>query len=142
MSSKWPLRRAAPGRWRCPAIMRATRRTLPNMRGSPPAPRDLPAISTSTSMSGARPDGEFRTEELLAEVMTRLIGDARHLTDGGAEVFDCAGQGRLDVFFLSGGQIDGAANINLVSFGNYRKPKVRFSGSFGSAPLFFLLPRL
>src|ERR1700694_4223300 len=159
--------------------MRATRRTLPNMRGSPPAPRDLPAISTSTSMSGARPDGEFRTEELLAEVMSRLIGDARHVavgaqspipaaaallarrrgggrpyvsilesrthnffTGGGRELFDCAGQGRLDVFFLSGGQIDGAANINLVSLGNYRKPKVRFSGSFGSAYLYFVVPRV
>ena len=130
-------------------------------------------------MSGARPDGGFRTEELLAEVMSRLIGDARHVavgaqspipaaaallarrrgggrpyvsilesrthnffTDGGRELFDCAGQGRLDVFFLSGGQIDGAANINLVSVGNYRKPRVRFSGSFGSAYLYFVVPRV
>ena len=30
------------------------------------------------------------------------------------ELFDCAGQGRIDVFFLSGGQIDGEGNINLV----------------------------
>src|SRR5688500_10593039 len=35
-------------------------------------------------------------------------------TDGGRELFDCAGQGRIDAFFLSGGQIDGQANINLV----------------------------
>ena len=130
-------------------------------------------------MSGARPKGALRSEELLAEVMSRLIGDARHVavgaqspipaaaallahrrgggrpyvsilesrthnffTDGGRELFDCAGQGRLDVFFLSGGQIDGAANINLVSVGDYRKPKARFSGSFGSAYLYFVVPRV
>jgi glutaconate CoA-transferase subunit B len=130
-------------------------------------------------MSAARPDGEFRTEELLADVMSRLIGDARHVavgaqspipaaaailarvrgggrpyvsilesrshnffTDGGRELFDCAGQGRLDVFFLSGGQIDGEANINLVSVGDYRRPDVRFSGSFGSGYLYFVVPRV
>jgi glutaconate CoA-transferase, subunit B len=130
-------------------------------------------------MSGAPPDGEFRTEELLADVMSRLIGDARHIavgaqspipaaaallarvrgdrrpyvsilgsrnhdffTDGGRELFDCAGQGRIDVFFLSGGQIDGEANINLVSIGDYRRPKVRFPGSFGSGYLYFVVPRV
>src|ERR1043165_9056760 len=38
-----------------------------------------------------------------------LLGSRRHnfFTDGGRELFDCAGQGRIDVFFLSGGQIDG-----------------------------------
>jgi glutaconate CoA-transferase, subunit B len=130
-------------------------------------------------MSDARPDQAFRTEELLADVMSRLIGDARHVavgaqspipaaaamlarlrggekpyvsilespsrnffTDGGVELFDCAGQGRLDVFFLSGGQIDGKANINLVSIGDYRNPKVRFPGSFGSGYLYFVVPRV
>jgi glutaconate CoA-transferase subunit B len=131
------------------------------------------------SMNGARPDGEFRIEELLADVMSRLIGDARHVavgaqspipaaaailarvrgrarpyvsilesrthdffTDGGRELFDCAGQGRVDVFFLSGGQIDGEANINLVSVGDYRSPTVRFAGSFGSGYLYFVVPRV
>ena len=34
-----------------------------------------------------------------------LLGSRRHtfFTDGGRELFDCAGQGRIDVFFLSGG---------------------------------------
>src|SRR5713226_1072724 len=179
MSRKLQFPRGAPGRWRCPAIMRATRPTWPNMRGSPPASRDLPAISTSTSMSGARPDGGFRTEELLAEAMSRLIGDARHVavgaqspipaaaallarrrgggrpwvsilesrthnffTDGGRELFDCAGQGRIDVFFLSGGEIDGEANINLVSIGDYDNPKIRFPGSLGAAYLSYVVPKL
>jgi glutaconate CoA-transferase subunit B len=129
------------------------------------------------SMSSAPPD--YRVEELLADVIVRLIGDARHVavgnaspipataaltaralgngrpyvsllgsrrhtffTDGGRELFDCAGQGRVDVFFLSGGQIDGEGNINLVSVGDYAKPKVRFPGSFGSSYLYYVVPRV
>src|SRR5262252_6686865 len=121
----------------------------------------------------------FRDEELLADVITRVIGDVRHIavgnaspipsiaallarargggmpyvsllqsrnhnffTDGGRELFDCAGQGRIDVFFLSGGEIDGAGNINLVSVGDYAHPKVRFPGSFGSAYLYYVVPRV
>lgn len=49
-------------------------------------------------------------------------------TEGSRELFDLAGQGRIDVFFLGGAQIDGAANINLV-----RAEGKRFPGSFGSA---------
>jgi len=129
------------------------------------------------SMTGAPP--EFRDEELLADVIAGLIGNARHVaignaspipaaaallarergngrpyvsllgsrrhnffTDGGRELFDCAGQGRIDVFFLSGGQIDGQGNINLVSIGDPARPKVRFPGSFGSGYLYFVVPRV
>ena len=53
-----------------------------------------------------------------------------------------AGQGRIDVFFLSGGQIDGEGNINLVSVGDYDKPKARFPGSFGSAYLYYVVPKV
>jgi glutaconate CoA-transferase subunit B len=121
----------------------------------------------------------FRSEELLADVIARLIGDVRHVavgnaspipataallarergngrpyvsllrsrmhnffTDGGRDLFDCAGQGRIDVFFLSGGQIDGQGNINLVSIGDYDHPKVRFPGSFGSAYLYYVVPKV
>jgi glutaconate CoA-transferase subunit B len=129
-------------------------------------------------MPSARPE-KFREEELLADVICRLIGDARHVavgaaspipataallareigdgkpyvsllgsrahtffTDGSRELFDCAGQGRIDVFFLSGGQIDGEGNINLVSVGDYDRPKARFPGSFGSAYLYYVVPRV
>src|ERR1700704_195757 len=72
-----------------------------------------------------------------------LLGSRRQtfFTDGGRELFDCAGQGRIDVFFLSGGQIDGAANINLVSIGDYEHPKVRFPGSFGSSYMYYVVPK-
>jgi glutaconate CoA-transferase subunit B len=63
-------------------------------------------------------------------------------TDGARELFDCAAQGRIDAFFLGGVQIDGNANINLVSVGDPDHPKARFPGSFGSSYLYFLVPRV
>lgn len=112
-------------------------------------------------------------EELLASVIARLIGDARHVavgaaspipaagalllkqkrpelrlsflhkrkgnpfSEGSRELFDLAGQGRIDVFFLGGAQIDGEANLNLVRAG-----KNRFPGSFGSAFMYFTVKRV
>jgi glutaconate CoA-transferase subunit B len=64
------------------------------------------------------------------------------LTNGGVELFDRAAQGRVDAFFLGGGQIDGAANINLVGPGEYPRSDVRWPGSYGSAQLYFLVPRV
>jgi glutaconate CoA-transferase subunit B len=73
-----------------------------------------------------------------------LLQSRKHnfFTDGGRELFDCAGQGRVDAFFLSGGQIDGQGNVNLVSIGDYEAPTVRFPGSFGSAYLYYVVPRV
>jgi glutaconate CoA-transferase subunit B len=73
-----------------------------------------------------------------------LLQSRKHnfFTDGGRELFDCAAQGRIDVFFLSGGQIDGQANVNLVSIGEPDQPNVRFPGSFGSAQLYFVVPKV
>jgi glutaconate CoA-transferase, subunit B len=73
-----------------------------------------------------------------------ILGSERHnpFTDGGRELFDCAAQGRIDAFFLGGGQIDGHANVNLVGLGAYPRSKVRWPGSFGSAYLYFLVPRV
>lgn len=122
---------------------------------------------------------DYKPEELLVGVITRLLQGVRHVavgmlspipgsasllakelsggemrvsvlgsrkmnpwTDGGVELFDFASQGRLDAFFLSGGQIDGQANVNLVGVGDYPQTKVRWSGSFGSAYLYFIVPRV
>jgi glutaconate CoA-transferase, subunit B len=73
-----------------------------------------------------------------------LLGSQRHTfwTDGGRELFDCAGQGRIDVFFLSGGEIDGEGNVNLVSVGEQDRPTMRFPGSFGSSYLYFVVPKV
>lgn len=69
-------------------------------------------------------------------------GEEPYRTDGGVDIFDCAGQGRLDYFFLSGGQIDGQANVNLLGVGDYPGTDARWSGSFGSAYLYFVVPRV
>lgn len=73
-----------------------------------------------------------------------ILGSPHHnsFTDGGVELFDLAAQGRIDAFFLGGGQIDGAGNINLVGTGKYPELDVRWPGSFGSAYLYFLIPRV
>lgn len=74
-----------------------------------------------------------------------VLGSIRNdfFCDGGVELFDIAAQGRLEAFFLGGGQIDGEANINLVGAGGeYPQTNVRWPGSFGSAYLYYLVPRV
>ena len=73
-----------------------------------------------------------------------ILGSRRFsdFTNGGVETFDRAAQGRVDAFFLGGGQIDGEANINLVGTGEYPRTAVRWPGSYGSAYLYFLVPKV
>jgi glutaconate CoA-transferase subunit B len=73
-----------------------------------------------------------------------ILGSRRNnsFTNGGVELFDLAAQGRIDAFFLGGGQIDGQANINLVGTGEYPTTDVRWPGSFGSSYLYMLVPRV
>ena len=82
----------------------------------------------------------------LSDGATRvsILGSRRHnaFTNGGVEIFDLAAQGRIDAFFLGGGQIDGQANINLVGSGAYPATDVRWPGSFGSSYLYYLIPRV
>jgi glutaconate CoA-transferase subunit B len=61
---------------------------------------------------------------------------------GSWEFFSLAQRGRLDVFFLSGVQIDQRGWINLHVLGEYERPRRRFSGAFGSAVLYPLVPRV
>jgi glutaconate CoA-transferase, subunit B len=77
-------------------------------------------------------------------VRVSILGSAQQnfFTNGAVEIFDCAAQGRIDAFFLGGGQIDGSGNINLVGTGGYPKSQVRWPGSFGSAYLYHLVPRV
>lgn len=62
--------------------------------------------------------------------------ESNPFTEGSRELFDLAGQGRIDVFFLGGAQIDGEGSINLV-----RAEGKRFPGSFGSAYMYGVVPR-
>jgi glutaconate CoA-transferase subunit B len=61
--------------------------------------------------------------------------EANPFTEGSRELFDLAGQGRIDTFFLGGAQIDGEGAINLV-----RAEGRRFPGSFGSAYMYSVVP--
>jgi len=72
--------------------------------------------------------------ELRVSMLHRRRGNP--FTEGSRELFDLAGQGRIDVFFLGGAQIDGEANINLV-----RAEGRRFPGSFGSAFMYSAVKR-
>ena len=77
-------------------------------------------------------------------VRISILGSEEHnfFTNGGVELFDCTAQGRVDAFFLGGGQIDGQANINLVGTGDYPQTDVRWPGCFGSAFMYYLVPRV
>jgi glutaconate CoA-transferase subunit B len=63
-------------------------------------------------------------------------------TEGARELFDLAGQGRIDLFFLGGVQIDGQANINLIGTGTPAGSSARLPGNFGSAFMAFTVPRV
>ena len=94
-----------------------------------------PVPGAAALLAGARTGGRMGVS---------VLGSERNnfFTAGGRELFDCAGQGRIDAFFLGGAQIDGQANINLVSVGPYERPAARFPGSFGSAYMYFVVPRV
>jgi len=80
----------------------------------------------------------------LERVRIVVLGSREHnfFTNGAVELFDCAAQGRVDAFFLGGGQIDGQGNINLVGTGDYPQTDIRWPGSFGSAFLYYVVPRV
>jgi glutaconate CoA-transferase subunit B len=97
-----------------------------------------PIPGSAALLARARSNGRLRVSILGSRADSPF-------TDGGRELFDCAGQGRIDAFFLSGGQIDGAGNVNLVGVGDladYPRAGQRFPGSFGSAYLYFVVPRV
>ena len=61
---------------------------------------------------------------------------------GSSELHFMAQKGELDLFFLSGIQIDRAGNINLHVLGNYEDPRVRLPGAYGSAMLYHMARRV
>ncbi len=73
-----------------------------------------------------------------------ILGSRRHFpfTEGSKEFFDLAQRGGVDLFFLSGVQIDGQGNINLHVVGDYGRPRVRFQGGMGSGMLYFMARRV
>jgi glutaconate CoA-transferase subunit B len=104
------------------------------------------AVGMSSPMpaAGAMLTRALDSKEGREPVQLSILGSVRHnsFTGGSEELFDCAAQGRIDAFFLGGGQIDGSGNVNLVGAGSYPTTDVRWPGSYGSAYLYFLVPRV
>ena len=73
-----------------------------------------------------------------------ILGDDKKttFTDGNRELFDCAAQGRIDAFFLSGAQIDKDGNVNLLGLGSPRQLHRRFMGSFGAPYMAMMVPNV
>jgi glutaconate CoA-transferase subunit B len=100
------------------------------------------AVGAASPIPGAA--AFLARERAGGRMRVSVLGSERHnpFTDGNVELFDCAAQGRIDAFFLGGGQIDGAGNINLVGVRGYPQSEVRWPGSFGSAFMYFMVPRV
>jgi glutaconate CoA-transferase, subunit B len=61
---------------------------------------------------------------------------------GSKEFYDFAQKGGLDLFFLSGGQIDRHGNLNTIAIGSADRPRLRLPGGAGSAMLYYLPRRV
>ncbi|MEM9062700.1 MAG: CoA-transferase [Pseudomonadota bacterium] len=85
-----------------------------------------------------------KAERKAGRMQVTIIHSRRHnpFTEGSRELFDLAARGGIDSFFLGGVQIDGQANINLVGVGEYPALKKRFPGSFGSALMYYVVPKV
>jgi len=62
--------------------------------------------------------------------------------EGHSELHFLAQRGDLDLFFLSGIQIDRQGNVNLHVIGDYQTPNMRLPGAYGSAMLYYMAHRV
>ena len=93
-----------------------------------------PIPGCAALLAQALSDGATRVE---------ILGSRKYSTFSGlADLFDCACTGRLDAFFLSPGQIDGCANINMHGIGDYPRLDVRWPGGHGSPLLYMMIPNI
>lgn len=100
------------------------------------------AVGESSPIPGAAAFLASRLSQGRLRVCALGSKTHNYFVNGSVELFDLAAQGRIDAFFLGGGQIDGQGNINLVGAGSYPRTDVRWPGSFGSSYLYYLIPRV
>ncbi len=89
--------------------------------------------------------GCILAEQLQASHATLIILGSQEyypFPAGSSELHFLAQRGDLDLFFLSGLQIDRRGNINLHVLGNYEAPKLRLAGAYGSAMLYYMAHRV
>lgn len=95
--------------------------------------------SSPVAAAGALLAQSLSSGETRALIFRNSIRDP--FPESGSELYDRIGQGRIDVFFLSGGQIDGNANLNMVGIGEYPATRVRFPGCHGTPVIYMMVPR-
>ena len=102
------------------------------------------AVGAASPIPGAAALLAKEEQKIKVKLRVTILHSLRfnNFTDGARELFDCAAQGRIDTFFLGGVQIDEQANINLVGTGDYPNLNKRFSGSFGSALMYYVVPKV
>lgn len=73
-----------------------------------------------------------------------VLGSQKYypFSGSGIEFFEFANRGGLDLFHVSGGEIDVHGNTNLHAIGDYEHPDVRLPGAFGTAVIFFVAGRI
>lgn len=100
------------------------------------------AVGAASPIPGAA--ALLAKSETDRRMQVTIIHSRRHnpFTEGSRELFDASAAGRIDSFFLGGVQIDGEANINLIGIGDYPHLKKRFPGSFGSALMYYVIPKV
>ena len=84
-------------------------------------------------------------EQLYTPHITLIILDCEEyypFPSGSSELHFLAQRGELDLFFLSGIQIDRRGNFNLHVIGDYNSPTVRMAGAYGSAMLYYMAHRV
>lgn len=123
------------------------------------APAPQPAEMIIGAIAGLLKDGEWVATGTLSPLpaAATLLAKMTHapnlepliygdpdlrLAEGFHELFALAQKGKLDVFFLSGVQIDKQGNINLSILGAYDRPAVRLPGGAGSSMLSALAGRV
>jgi len=89
--------------------------------------------------------GCILAEQLHASHATLIILGSQEyypFPAGSSELHFLAQRGDLDLFFLSGLQMDRRGNINLHVLGDYSSPKMRLPGAYGSAMLYYMAHRV
>jgi len=89
--------------------------------------------------------GCILAEQLHTPHITLIILDSDEyypFPAGSSELHFLAQRGELDLFFLSGIQIDRRGNFNLHVIGDYQAPTVRMAGAYGSAMLYYMAHRV
>ncbi|MBI2886184.1 MAG: CoA synthetase [Chloroflexi bacterium] len=71
-----------------------------------------------------------------------IIRSSREFDQVGYDMHFLAQRGQMDLFFVSGIQIDAEGNFNLHVIGNADAPDVRMPGAYGTAMLYYTAKRI